>query len=197
MLIKQTQKISTKTMVLCAILTALVFLLQSLGAFVRFGPFSISLVLVPIVIGAATCGEVAGAWLGLIFGVSVLLSGDAGLFFGVNAIGTVITVILKGMFCGYAAGLTYSALSKINKTFATVASAVVCPVVNTGVFLLGCLVFFLDTIKIWTEEAGLGSNVAYYMIFILVGANFLFEIATNMLLSPIIVRVLNVKNKQM
>jgi thiamine transporter ThiT len=46
---------STKKLVLGAVLTALVIVLQLLGAFIRFGPFSISLVLVPIVIGAALC----------------------------------------------------------------------------------------------------------------------------------------------
>ena len=48
-------KIRTEKVVLGAVLTALVVVLQMLGAFIRFGPFSISLVLVPIVIGAAMC----------------------------------------------------------------------------------------------------------------------------------------------
>ena len=49
---KQRQKTSTETLVLGAILTALVVVLQMMGSFIRFGMFSISLVLVPIVIGA-------------------------------------------------------------------------------------------------------------------------------------------------
>jgi thiamine transporter ThiT len=43
-----------------ALLTAIVFVLQVLGSFVRFGPFSISLVLVPIVVGAALYGAYSG-----------------------------------------------------------------------------------------------------------------------------------------
>ena len=50
-------------MVLAAILTAIVIVLQFLGAFIKLGPFSVSAVLVPIVIGAATCGVGIGAWL--------------------------------------------------------------------------------------------------------------------------------------
>ena len=49
------KQITTRTMVLTAVLTAVVVVLQLLGSFIRFGPFSISLVLVPIVIGAAVC----------------------------------------------------------------------------------------------------------------------------------------------
>ena len=192
---EQTTKTDTKTLVLGAVLTALVILLQFMGAFVRFGPFSISLVLIPIVIGAATCGVKIGAWLGFVFGVIVLASGDAAAFLAVNVPGTVITVLLKGTACGFLAGLTYRALSKFNTYVAVACAAIVCPVVNTGVFLLGCLVFFMDTIKLWAEAANVGGSVAYYMIFVLVGANFLVELASNIILSPVVVRLLNIKNK--
>ena len=74
----------TQRLVLGAILTALVIVMQLLGAFIRFGPFSISLVLVPIVIGAAMCGWKIGAWLGLVFGAVVLISGDAAAFLAID-----------------------------------------------------------------------------------------------------------------
>ena len=45
---KHTQE-QTKKLVLGAILTALVIILQMMGSFIRFGMFSISLVLVPMV----------------------------------------------------------------------------------------------------------------------------------------------------
>ena len=76
------------------------------------------------------------------FGAVVLLSGDATAFFAENVFGTVLTVLLKGAACGFAAGLTYRLLAKYNKYAAVVAAAVVRPLVNTGVFLLGCLLFF-------------------------------------------------------
>ena len=74
---------ATETMVLGAILTALVVILQYLGQFIRFGPFAISLVLVPIVIGAATCGPKVSTWLGFVFGLVVLLT-DAAAFFAIS-----------------------------------------------------------------------------------------------------------------
>ena len=57
-----------------ALLTGIVVVLQLLGSFIRFGPFSVSLVLMPIVIGAALYGVAAGAWLGFVFGFTVLCS---------------------------------------------------------------------------------------------------------------------------
>jgi uncharacterized membrane protein len=182
---------STKKLVLGAVLSAIVIVLQFMGAFIRFGTFSISLVLVPIVIGAAMCDYRIGAWLGFLFGVIVLASGDAAAFLAINIPGTVITVLLKGTACGLIAGLVYKALEKFNRYAAVVAAAIACPVVNTGIFLLGCSVFFMDTVKSWAA----GGNVFVYMILFLVGGNFLVELAVNMVLSPMIVRILNIKQK--
>ena len=186
---------STGTMVLGAILTALIVVLQLMGAFVKFGPFSISLVLIPIVIGAATCSVAMGAWLGLVFGVAVLLSGDAASFLAVNVPGTIITVLLKGTACGWLSGLVYKCFEKYNRYAATVAAAIVCPIVNTGIFLLGCFLFFMDTVSGWAAAAGLGGGVAHYMIFGLVGANFLVELGINIVLSPVIVRLLDIRKR--
>lgn len=185
---KNKGKINTQKLVITAILTALVIVLQFMGSFIRFGMFSISLVLIPIVIGSALCGYKAGAWLGFVFGAAVLLSGDASAFLVIDVFGTIVTVLLKGTLCGLAAGITYNLLENQNRYIAVMAAAVVCPIVNTGVFLLGCLVFFLETITEW--GIGLGfQNVGKYMIFGLVGGNFIFELITNIVLAPIILRV--------
>ena len=99
----QRQRMSTETMVLGAILTALVVVLQLLGSFVKLGMFSISLVLIPIVIGASVGGAKLGAWLGGVFGIVVLISGDAAPFMAISIPGTIITVMVKGIACGLVA----------------------------------------------------------------------------------------------
>ena len=132
---KTNKRMSTETLVLAALMTALVVILQFMGSFVRLGPFQCSLVLMPIVVGAAMCGPKVSAWLGFVFGMVVLLNGDAAAFLTVNAIGTVITVLVKGTLCGLCAGLVYNLLKEKNKYLAVFAAAIVCPIVNTGVFL--------------------------------------------------------------
>lgn len=188
-------KLKTRNITIGAVLTALVIILQFLGAFIHFGPFSVSLVLVPIVIGAAICGTGVGAWLGLVFGVVVLLSGDAAAFMSINMVGTIITVLAKGLLCGLVAGLVYKALSKFNLYLAVIVAAVVCPIVNTGVFLLGCWAFFLDGISAWSVAAG-QPNVVAYMFLVLAGGNFIFELITNLILGPSVVTLLKVFKKQ-
>ncbi len=188
------RKVKTQKMVLGAVLTALVVVLQLMGSFIKLGPFSVSLVLVPIVIGAALCGAGIGAWLGLVFGVAVLLSGDAAAFLSINVFGTIVTVLLKGALCGLLAGITYKLLEKSNRYVAVICAAVVCPIVNTGVFLLGCVVFFLKTIAEWGAASGF-SNTVGYMFLGLAGGNFLFELATNIILAPVILRVISLAKK--
>ncbi|MEE1052957.1 MAG: ECF transporter S component [Acutalibacteraceae bacterium] len=182
----------TKKIVLGAVFTALVVILQLLGSFIRFGPFAVSLVLVPIVLGAAMCGYKIGAWLGLAFGLIVLISGDAAAFYAINVPGTVITVLLKGTLCGLLAGLTYKLLEKKNRYLAVMASAVVCPIVNTGVFLIGCKLFFMSAITEWGLASGF-TNAAEYMFLGLAGGNFIFELITNVILAPVVLKVISFK----
>ena len=182
-------RIKTKTLTGMALFTAIVIVLQLLGSFIRFGPFSISLVLIPIVVGAAMYGAAAGAWLGFVFGLAVLLSGDAAAFMAVSPLGTIITVLAKGSLAGLCAGLVYSLLEKKNRYAAVIAAAVVCPVVNTGLFLLGCVVFFLETVRGWGQGMGF-ENVGTYMIVGLVGLNFLVEMSMDIVLSPLVLRLI-------
>lgn len=180
----------TKDIVGIGILTAIVVVLQSMAIAIRFGVFSITLVLVPIVVGAALYGWKAGAWLGTVFGIVVLFT-DAGVFLAISVPGTIITCILKGMLSGLCAGIVYKALANKNRFVAVISSAVVAPIVNTGVFLGGCMLFFFDTIKGWATGAGY-ENVGAYLILGFVGLNFLVEMAVNVVLSSAIVRILNV-----
>lgn len=184
----------TKKIVGIGLFTAIVVVLQLLGGGIRFGMFSISLVLVPIVVGAAIYGWQAGAWLGFAFGVTVLLSGDAGAFLAVDPLATVLVVLVKGTLCGLFSGLTYKLLEHSNQVVAVIASAIVCPVVNTGVFLLGCQLFFLETINEWAAMYGY-DNAGTYMIFGLAGINFLIELGVNIVLAPVITQLIKIGKK--
>jgi len=217
----------TKKIVGIGLFTAIVLVLQFLGGGIKFGMFSISLVLVPIVVGAAVYGWQAGGWLGFVFGVAVLLSGDAAAFLAVDVFGTILTVLVKGTAAGLCTGLVYRAMhgllnkysksrvqmmktkfglgeccetaaydfiSRNNKYLAVLIAAIVCPVVNTGVFLLGCQLFFLPTIREWAAMYGY-ENVGTYMILGLAGINFLIELGVNLVLGPMITQLIKLGKK--
>jgi len=180
---------NTRKLVLLGLLTAIVAVLQALAAILPIYPFTLTLVLIPMVIGAALIDTLAGGWLGFVFGLVVLLSGNANLFLAVNPAATIIVVILKGLLAGLAAGFVYKLLAKKSRTIAAIAAAVVCPVVNTAVFIAGGYAFFLPTLTEWGSAAG-AANVTAYIFFGLAGFNFLFELGLNIILSPAIVRLI-------
>ncbi|WP_294822998.1 ECF transporter S component [uncultured Eubacterium sp.] len=182
----------TQKIVGIGLFTAIVVALQLLAASIKFGPFSITLVLAPIVIGAALYGVGAGAWLGAAFGVSVLISGDAAAFMTINPAGTVITVLLKGILAGLVAGLIYKTLEKTNKTVAVVLAGIACPIVNTGIFLAGCYLFFQEWLVSVFGTTGFATVVTG-----LVSVNFAVELGINMVLASVIVRVIDIGKKQL
>lgn len=187
-------KQTLRRMVGGGLFAAIIVVLQLIGGGIRFGTFSISLVLVPIVVGTAVYGWQMGGWLGLVFGAAVLLSGDANLFMTINPAGTIATVLVKGIACGLAAGGCYTALHEKYPTLATVAAAVAAPVVNTGVFLLGCKLFFMDFVREMAAGAGYES-AGVFMIVGFVGINFLLELGVNIVLAPVISRLIRLGKK--
>jgi O-antigen/teichoic acid export membrane protein len=114
------------------------------------------------------------------------------LFMGVSAWFILDRLSMDNWLVFFAAALVYKLLEKFNLYVAVIVAAIVCPLVNTGIFLVGCRLFFWETIAEWGSGAGF-ANPAAYAILGLVGANFLFEMAFNLFLSPIIVRLLKIK----
>ena len=189
----------TKALVGMAIFTAIVVVLQVIAtALGRIGLTPPSLVLIPIVIGSAVYGLKTGAWLGLVFGVVVLLAGITGVdlftagMWNYNPFATAAICIVKGVAAGFVAGAVYKGLYRFNGIVAAVAAAVICPVINTGLFLLGSTVFFKSYLMTtYTVEA---AGFIGFLFLGLVGVNFLIEMAINVVLSPVVVRILHVKS---
>jgi len=193
--IRNEKRRSTERLALTALLTALVAVLSYLGGFIRIGSLaSINLSLVPVVIGAAILGPAAGTWLGAVSGIAILATPTMAVWYAASIPGTIITVMTKGVVSGLCAGLIYKLLQKFNRFFGVLGAAIVCPVVNTGIFLLGCLLFFKDTVAGWAS--GDGMTFISYMFIGLAGLNFIFELLTNVILSNAICSILAIFDKR-
>lgn len=202
---KRTSLEKTKALVGMAIFTALVVVLQQLAGTIKIGAFSPSLVLVPIVIGAASYGAASGAWLGLVFGALVLMGCITGTDPGGNAMWnfnpfvTALICIVKGVAAGYLAGLTFKALQKKSQIAATVAAAIVCPLINTGLFTIGAVAVFkpllMEWAAGWAAQTGRAADtpLVAYIFLGMIGLNFLVEMGINVVLSPVIVRILKIR----
>lgn len=197
-------------MVQVAFLIALVVVLQMLGSFIKIGPLPMSFVLVPIVVGACLLGPKEGAVLGGVFGVITMIMGIVGidafsyLLFDTNPVWFIIVCLLKAIAAGLCSGLVYKGLGKLfGEKFVylkTVLAAVTAPIVNTGIFVAGMLLFFFETMQglpaMFPDSFGSFEN-AFSLVFIgLAGVNFIGEFLVNLILSPAIVRIVDVVKKK-
>ena len=185
-----------KNMVGVGLLTAIVVVLQLFGTPLKLGMFAGAVALLPIVVGAALYGWQAGAWLGVAFGTTVLLSGDAAPFMAISIPGTIITVLAKGAGCGAVSGLVHTLLQRCNKTLAAYAAAIIAPIVNTGIFAIGCYVFFYQALIGWNAgSAAPFANTTAYIFLGLIGTNFFVELGTSVVLAPVITRLIKLGKK--
>lgn len=174
-------------MVGIALLMALVVVMQAIGGMIPpVGGFSISLVLIPIVLGAAVYGPGAGALLGATFGAVVFVNcvtgADPGgaMVFQAGPILCFLVVMAKGILCGLVSGTVYKLFKAKNAYLAMMLAAIVCPLVNTGIFVLCMFAFFIDILAAW---AG-GGNVVGYVLTGLILANMVPELLINVIFSP-------------
>lgn len=175
-----------KRMTAVALLMALVVVLQLLGGMIPpVGGFSISLVLIPIVLGAAMYGPKIGALLGATFGVVVVIGCITGtdvggaMVFQANPVLCILVVLGKGILAGFCAGVAYRLLKAKNGQLAMAVAAAICPVVNTGTFIVCMATFFMDVLTAW---AG-GGAVLGYVLSGLVLCNFVPELIINLIFS--------------
>lgn len=175
-----------------AIFIAIVVVLQLFGGGIKLGPVSVSLVLIPIVVGGIIIGEGGGALLGLTFGIITLIGGLNGtdvftaflLSSGVKgAIITPILCLVKGTAAGYFPALFYRIMKNKSPFWGTVIAAASAPVINTGLFIIGMMPM-LDIIADFTSKNGGSISPVAFVIFVCAGFNFIAEFAVNTVLSP-------------
>lgn len=189
----------TLTMVQIALLSALVVVLQVFFSAIRIGVVTLNFVLVPIVIAGVVIGPMAGlivgAFAGLTTFIQVFTSGDVFYVFLMtnNAVATALICILKTAAAGFLAGLAYRIItragsaSKAKNHIASIVSSGICPVVNTGLFVLGMLLFFGGALTADpTFGAAAAEGLVTFVLVGLVGVNFFFELALNVIICPLI-----------
>ena len=179
---------AVRNMPFIASLAAIEIVLQIIGNYIALGPVSINLSLVPIGIGAMLFGPWVGLFLGLINSLFVLLSPFTAAFYNVSVVGTFVTCIVKSSVAGFGGGLIYMLLKRHNKFVASIVTLVSLPIINTGLFVVGCLIFFVPLLE--TASAGY-TNIYEYLFIVMCGWNFIFEISTSVILSYPIYRLVN------
>lgn len=188
---------SAKNVTTLAILLALIIVLQAFGGSFTIGAVTLNFTLIPLVLGAILLGPWAGAFLGLASGIVVLVQviiAPAGFYFIIWSNSPVITTLIclvKTTVAGFVAGWLFEILEKKNPYVAIFVASGVVPVINTALFVLGCLCMG-DTIALMAN----GQNVFTFILVGLVTFNFFAEFAVNLLVAPGLHTVYKVVEKQ-
>ena len=194
----------TQLAVLAAIVVVMSF--TPLG-YLKIGPLSIALVIIPVVTGAIVLGPGAGAFMGLVFGVTSFAQ-----CFGIDAFGTTLmsispfftfvmcipTRVLAGYLCGLIfKGLSSALKGKKSAEISYPVSAVAGPVFNTLFFMSSLILLFGKTDFIQELMASTGSANFVGFFVALVGVNGLVEIASCLVVASAVSKALTVANKKM
>ncbi len=196
---------SARNIAFLAILLSLVVVLQAVGGSINIGLVQLNFTLIPIVLGALLLGPLAGAILGFACGLVVLIQviiAPAGFYFiiwSMSPVITVLTCVVKTTVAGFVAGIAFRLIKRKNKYVAVFIASGLVPIVNTAIFILGCLcmnnsiVAFQNVLASLPDYAHVsGMNPFVFIIVILVTFNFFIEFAINLIVSPALYRIIKI-----
>lgn len=188
---------TAKNVATLGILLALVIVMQAFGGAINIGVVSLNFTLIPIVLGAILLGPLAGALLGLACGIVVLIQviiAPSGFYYIIwtnSPIVTTLICLVKTTVAGLVAGFLFNAIEKKNRYVAVFVASGIVPVINTGLFILGCLCMW-NTIGLMAD----GQNVFVFILVGLVTFNFFAEFGVNLLVAPALHTVYKAVEKQ-
>lgn len=194
---------SAKRITGLAALLALVIVLQAALGSITIGVVQLNFSLIPIVLGAILYGAIGGGILGFACGVVVTIQVMMGgspfytILWTYTPVTTTLTCLIKTTAAGIVGGLLFRAISKKNARVALFAAAGIVPVVNTGLFILGCLCMneSITAFQSLLPEY-FGMNTFTFILVVLVTFNFFIELAIDMLVSPALYRVIGIVDKK-
>ncbi len=176
---------NVRTLTQLALLTAVVLVMSAtpLG-YIRVGPLTMSLLTVPVAIGAMLTGPVGGAWIGFVFGMtsfSNAINGTGGLTayaFQENPLACFVTCVVARVACGLCCALLYRAVVKLlpgREKTTCVIGALSAPLLNT-LFFMSCLLGFfyqMEQIQNMIETFGVSNPLS--LAFAMIGLQGLIE----------------------
>lgn len=196
----ESKKFSTKQFVEMALLTAVILLLAftPLGYIRTFG-LEITLIVVPVTVGAVTLGPAAGAVLGAVFGITSFIqcfgmSPFGAVLLSINPAATFIVCVVSRILMGWLTGMIYQGLKNIQqiKKAALVIANLIGPLLNTFFFMSTLLLFFYHTEYISGLANSMGASNVFAFVIAFVGVNGVIEAAACFIVGSAISRALQV-----
>lgn len=171
-------KFSTKYLVELALLVAIILLMAFTPiGYIKTAGLEITLIVVPVAVGAVTMGPAAGAILGGVFGITSYIqcfgmSSFGTLLLGINPIFTFLVCVPTRILEGWLTGLIYQGLrkTKLHSGVSVTIANLCCPLLNTTFFMGSLVILFEGTMR---EQFGMTKVLPFIAAF--VGVNGLIE----------------------
>lgn len=145
------KKFSTTKFVEMALLVAIILLIAftPIGYIKTFG-LEITLIVVPVTVGAITLGPAAGAVLGAVFGITSFIqcfgmSAFGAMLLSINPAAHFIVCVAARILMGWLTGLIYQGLKKVQpiRKISVFLASLIGPFLNTFFFMTTLVLFFI------------------------------------------------------
>ena len=188
---------NTRYMVELSLMAAIILLMAMtpLG-YVKTPALSITLLTIPVAVGAIILGPKGGAILGAVFGATSFAqalsgSGMTAILLPISPLGTTFLCFVPRILEGFLCGLIFQTLKKMNvKKISYYIAGFSCPVLNTILFMGTLLTLFYHTDYIQGLMKTLGVSNPLAFVIALVGIQGLIEAGVCGILSGIISQTL-------
>ena len=171
----------TVTLTVTAMLTALIVLMAFTPiGFLRVGPLELTLIMIPVIVGAVTASPAVAAFLGAVFGIVSFIqcftgSVLGGILLSESAVKTFLVCFVPRLLTGWLCGLIFRACTKRDrrKSWSFLVASICGSLLNTILFLGFLALFFLNMSFTPEQAASMGGidSVMSTVIAIAAGVN--------------------------
>jgi uncharacterized membrane protein len=192
---------SAKNIALLGVLIALVIVLQLFASAIPMFGVTLNFSLIPIALAGILLGVWGGTIVGLTCGLVLFITTavlgqepSTAFLFQTNPVILSLVCIGKTTLAGLVSGILYKLIAKANGFLAVTVGAIVIPIVNTGIYMLG-MVLMKQSVADFLSLDSASAGVVFVGVFALIWLNFVLEIAITTIFTPLIHRVLKAINR--
>lgn len=176
---------TVQDLVRVSVLVAIMLLLEVTGlGLIKTAGLEITILLVPVIVGAIVMGPSTGVLLGAVFGLISFWecfgrSQFGAMLLSINPVFTFLVCVPTRMLAGWLCGLAFKGLNRLDKSnlWSFGVAGLVGALCNTALFMTTLCVCFYRTDYIQSIVAALGSTGPLLFVLAFVGINGLIEAA--------------------
>lgn len=197
------EEVKNKFLAGVSLLIAITVVLQTISVILlKVAGFGFNLVIIPIIIAGIFYGLKGGTVVGAVFGLTAflhcVLGWDAGgaVFFAESWLLTLLLTFGRGTVIGFTAALLYKGIKKSTESSVnpSIVVSLITPILNTGIFVAVAYSIFYSVLETWAAGEN-ADNVLKWLLGV-ISLNFIFEVASTLILCPSIVRALEKANNK-